>query len=103
MTIMACFHPLEAYQAGFTEAGKPRFVFNISEAVRRPDGTPVKVIHIPCGQCIGCRLDRSRDWAIRCVCEADMYRKNCFVTLTYDEEHCDVSLHKAHLQKFFRD
>lgn len=44
-------------------------------------------ITLPCGQCIGCRLERSRVWAMRCVHEAKMYKENCFITLTYDDEH----------------
>ena len=30
---------------------------------------------VPCGQCIGCRLEKSRQWAIRCVHEATPYIK----------------------------
>lgn len=43
-------------------------------------------VTIPCGQCIGCKLERSRQWAIRCVHEASLYDKNCFITLTYRDE-----------------
>lgn len=42
---------------------------------------------VPCGQCIGCRLEKSRQWAVRCVHEAQMHQENCFITLTYDDEH----------------
>jgi hypothetical protein len=41
---------------------------------------------VPCGQCIGCRLDRSRQWAIRCVHEAQMHEESAFITLTYSPE-----------------
>lgn len=47
----------------------------------------VKIQRIPCGQCIGCRLDYSKDWATRCMLEAKEYKNNWFITLTYDEEH----------------
>lgn len=40
---------------------------------------------IPCGQCIGCCLDYSRDWANRGYLESLYYRHNYFITLTYDE------------------
>lgn len=36
-----------------------------------------------CGQCSGCRLERSKQWAIRCVHEAQLHEVNCFITLTY--------------------
>ncbi len=59
---------------------------------------------LPCGQCIGCRLDRSRQWAIRCIHESSQYTDNCFITLTYDDEHLphDRSLVKSHFQKFMK-
>lgn len=42
---------------------------------------------LPCGQCIDCRLDYARQWAIRCVHEASMHPQNSFVTLTYNDEN----------------
>lgn len=42
---------------------------------------------IPCGNCIGCRLDYSREWANRGYLEAKCWKQNYFVTITYDEEH----------------
>lgn len=41
---------------------------------------------VPCGQCIECKLERSRQWAVRCVHESKMHKQNCFLTLTYSEE-----------------
>jgi len=59
---------------------------------------------VPCGQCIGCRLERSRQWAIRCVHEAQLHNQNCFITLTYSDEYVPVgrSLVKADFQKFMK-
>jgi hypothetical protein len=48
---------------------------------------PDDPIELPCGQCVGCRLERSRQWAIRCIHEAKMYENNCFITLTFSPEH----------------
>lgn len=51
---------------------------------------------IPCGKCIGCRIDKARDWAVRISCEAltSKYR-SWFLTLTYDDDHMfDLSLDK---------
>lgn len=72
-------------------------MFKRSEAV----GSEVRV---PCGQCVGCRLERSRQWAVRCVHEASMHDHSCFVTLTYSPEHVpsDGSLNKKHCQDFFK-
>lgn len=53
-------------------------------------------MRVPCGRCIGCRLERSRQWAVRMMHEASLHEDNCFLTLTYDEEHLpyDGSLDK---------
>ncbi len=42
---------------------------------------------LACGRCMGCKLERARDWAIRCVHEAQMHEENTFVTLTYNEKN----------------
>ena len=42
---------------------------------------------LPCGRCIGCRIDRSRQWAVRCIHEASLHQQNSFITLTYDHGH----------------
>lgn len=44
-------------------------------------------LRVPCGQCIECRLRRSREWALRCVHEASLYDVNSFITLTYADEY----------------
>lgn len=76
---MACYHPEVAYRSreGRNSNGKWPLVFN-----RRQGFDDMKVI-IPCGKCVGCRIDKSRDWATRCILEASMWDENCFITLTY--------------------
>lgn len=61
-------------------------------------------IDLPCGQCVGCRLERSRQWAVRCVHEASLHEKNCFITLTYNKENlpADQSLDVKHFQDFMK-
>lgn len=61
-------------------------------------------MRVPCGQCMGCRLERSRQWAIRCVHEAQMHDENCFITLTYDDENLPPfgDLVKSDYQKFMK-
>lgn len=80
---MPCYHPLTAYRskAGQGANGKWPLVF------RPQDGYTDLPVTVPCGRCIGCRLERSRQWAIRCVHEASLYEQNCFITLTYSPEH----------------
>lgn len=50
-------------------------------------GLGPNVQKVPCGKCIQCRLNYSREWANRCVLESRFYEHNAFVTLTYDNEH----------------
>lgn len=79
-------------------SGKRSLVFNKSK------GFADRPVKIPCGQCIGCRLERSRQWAMRCVHESKLYSDNCFITLTYDDRNLPKhgSLVKDHLQKFMK-
>lgn len=53
------------------------------------DGNRVisEFIDIPCGNCIGCRLEYSRQWADRCIMELQEHKSAYFLTLTYDDAH----------------
>jgi hypothetical protein len=96
---MPCYSPLQGYRAKFVNpTGKRPIVFNPNAGFR---DLPVTV---PCGRCTGCRLEYSRQWAIRCVHEAQMHEHNAFITLTFDQENLpdDHSIRKEHLQKFFK-
>lgn len=83
---MPCYHPISAWQLlnVKTKNGKPSISFKNPYA--RPSKDRVG-IQVPCGQCIGCRLERSRQWAIRCVHEAYGHENNAFITLTYSPEN----------------
>lgn len=61
-------------------------------------------VTVPCGKCIACRLNHSRDWATRIVHEASLHAENSFLTLTYSDEHLPdpPSLHRSHVQGFFK-
>lgn len=97
---MPCFKPLTGYKAKWVNpsTGKRPIVFNRNEGF---SDLPLKV---PCGRCIGCRLEYSRQWAIRCVHEASLYEDNAFITLTYREEEIpeDRSIKKDEVQKFIK-
>ena len=96
---MVCYFPLQGYRAkSVNESGKRSVVFS-----RKAGFIDLPVV-LPCGRCVGCRLERSRQWAIRCVHEASLYSDNCFITLTYSDDHLpkDGSLHVDHFQKFMK-
>lgn len=40
-------------------------------------------LRLPCGRCIGCKLDRCSTWALRCHHESKLYKSNYFLTLTF--------------------
>lgn len=81
---MPCYFPLKGWLASDVNgSGKRSVVFKKSEALCAAE------VSIPCGQCIGCRLERARQWAVRCVHEASLYEDNCFITLTFDDQFLD--------------
>lgn len=61
-----------------------------------------RLVPVPCGKCIGCRLDHAKEWAVRCVLESLDHVDNSFITLTYDEQHVPKHLVKAHLSGFMK-
>lgn len=89
---MRCFHPLTAFRLA---DGQVSF---------REHSDVVQQLSLPCGQCIGCRIDRSKAWAVRIMHEASMHDGSSFVTLTYNDEHLpeDGGLHYVDFQKFIR-
>lgn len=90
---MPCYSPLTAYKCFSGEV-----VF--SEHKTKGDYTDLQ---LPCGQCIGCRLERSRQWAMRCMHESQMHKENTWITLTYDEDHIPKrGLKKSDFQKFMK-
>ena len=103
---MPCFSPLQA-KFKILPSGKKSVSFSSSNSKLFIKGLKLMGddnLTLPCGQCIGCRLERSRQWAVRCMHEASLYERNCFVTLTYDNEHLpkDRSLNKKHFQDFMK-
>lgn len=81
---MPCYKPLKAYrsQEKSPETGRHLITFNSTKNLI--EGSSLK---LPCGQCVGCRIDRSRAWAVRCMHEAQMHPENAFITLTFSNEH----------------
>jgi len=96
---MPCYYPLEGWRAKSPNLnGKYPVVFK--QKLAQIDD-PIK---LACGQCIGCRLERSRQWAMRCVHESTLHSENCFITLTYSSEHLPTnqSLRLQDWQKFMK-
>lgn len=103
---MTCYHPMILYKSknGISaKSGKTPLVgLNYG-------GDPTKPVQVPCSKCWGCRLERARQWAIRCMYENQMHKKSCFVTLTYDDKKDGITyggeaytLYPRHLQLFLK-
>lgn len=75
---MTCYFPIDCWRI----FGESKLSFRPS-----PRANVTEKLQVPCGQCIGCRLERSRQWAIRCIHEAQLHPHNCFITLTFAPEH----------------
>lgn len=105
---MTCFSPIQAFQ---TDSG---------DVVFSERGSIARSLQLSCGRCIGCRMARSRSWAIRCVHESQMHALSSFVTLTYKSlpagfwcdrcesfinsgslHYCDYQLFMKRLRKWF--
>lgn len=91
---MPCYYPVRAYMSLTPGQGVTFKRGSHSGAA----------VDLPCGQCIGCRLERSQSWAIRMMHEAQCHKENAFLTLTYSDEKLprDYSLDKSHFQKFMK-
>lgn len=81
---MTCFHPIECWLCSNPGDETKTVLFNHLKCRRFEY---VKKIQVPCGQCVGCRNDRAKDWAVRCMHEAQMHNQNCFITLTYNDSN----------------
>lgn len=106
---MTCYKPLKGFIVGKTKNGKPQYKITSYDVnhVEIQHGLPVDVYsdvvssysqksvfdfqEIPCGHCIGCRLDYSRQWADRCLLEMKNHKSSYFVTLTYDDFHVPIN------------
>lgn len=92
---MSCMHPMWAMKRYNPIEGKWEVKF-ISKKEDEDDRNKLlllainhgaRLLELPCGQCIECRLAKSREWANRCMLEAKEHKHNYFITLTYDNEH----------------
>lgn len=102
---MSCNHPLKAWPIGLTPNGKTQYKitnYSVNHLEKRNgvwytcntdflssfrDASVLEFVQIPCGKCVGCRLDYAKQWANRLMLELQYHKEAYFVTLTYDDEH----------------
>lgn len=134
-SILTCYHPkLRIEMIGKTEKAEDGHLYHPAIIIPADKESELlekyKDFHanyrkqiIPCRNCIGCRLDYSREWANRGYLESKKSEDNYFITLTYDEEHLPIdesittsegktytrseewkgNLRPEHLKKFIHD
>jgi len=84
---MPCRSPLQGYKLP-----------NGSFSFNRTNSTGL--LTFACGMCRDCRLSKAREWAIRCYHETAMHERNCWLTLTFEND--PVTVAKTDLQVFFK-
>lgn len=89
---MVCYHPIKAFIVGVTPEGKKIHKFvkkeeNLVECIYLNGKLITEYDLLPCGKCIGCRIERSRQWATRMMLELRYHEKACFITLTYNDDN----------------
>ncbi|UDN67482.1 replication initiator protein [robinz microvirus RP_30] len=78
---MSCVRPIDGYRV------KGGGVIVVQRGGRPPHTAVSRVPYaLPCGKCIGCRMEKARQWGIRCLHEAKQWSQNSYVTLTYNDE-----------------
>jgi len=91
---MACYYPIHAFRS-LTPGEGVHF---------KRTSHSGEAITLPCGQCIGCRIDKANSWAIRLMHERHMHEDSMFLTLTYSPEHLpeNGTLVPKHFQDFMK-
>lgn len=79
---MPCYHPIKVNKKGYVDLR----------------------VEVACGRCIGCRIDKARDWQVRLLHESKLHHSSVFATLTYDDEHLPFrgSLVERDMQLFYK-
>lgn len=82
-----CLSPIHAERQEF---GRPKFTYHGE-------------LRLPCGKCIECIKKRASEWALRAKHEISLHNENCFLTLTYDDEHLPSNfIIKSDFQNFLK-
>lgn len=96
---MVCFHPKTAWQNPTGSLTEPSQIYYQKKKISFREVKGWNKIEIPCGHCIGCKLDSASMWGTRCTLEAKNWKNNCFITLTYNNEHLPHNKDKPTLRK----
>lgn len=103
---MACYHPNKVFQIGTKDNGKADLMFcgySVHHVECDAKGNWQRVYNdfdsnyrhkavyayteVPCGNCIGCRLDYAKAWSERLMIELQTHKSAYFATITYNDAH----------------
>lgn len=89
---------MKAWVYGKTDSGKDNYVF------KQPEDIQSEPHLLPCGKCLSCQIDKSKEWAVRGFHESQCHLENSFVTLTYNDENLpkNGTLLKSDLTNFIK-
>lgn len=102
---MKCGNPVLVFVNG--DGGRYFRHFDLTKKEKLPNAWQV----FNCGKCLHCRKKRSYELACRCVLHASLHKRNCFLTLTYDEsqngyhnnfEYADIQKFKKRLRRKYQ-
>ncbi len=98
---MPCYRPITAYRS---RAGRNKETGKWPITFKLQSGYKDLALNVPCGQCIGCKQESSRQWAMRCILEASQNKDNTFLTLTYNDDNIPDrgSLNKTDIVLFMK-
>lgn len=89
---MPCYHPVKAQRTG---DGRVTMVHSSSRLFS---------FMLPCGKCVGCKLEYSRQWAVRGLHEKKMHEDSMYLTLTFNDANVPAnnSLSRRDMQLFLK-
>lgn len=108
---MTCFNPKTIYIRNSTPLEFQTWSEQDQHKFNRATFKPKKgfiPIQVPCGDCLGCKLDHANMWATRCVLEAQNWPISCMITLTYNDKNLPKTkdgkptLYKKDVQDFIK-
>lgn len=84
---MSCLNPLNLIQQ---EPNQKGIIIKPNKTILNQNWKTMTLIQ--CGKCIGCKLNKSREWATRITLETkENPKNNWFLTLTYNNEHLPLN------------
>lgn len=92
---MSCYSPLIGVYKGLKSDGKKNIVIYSRDTIcsdafkfqEKIVGEERVLYTIPCGKCLGCRSDLSKEWSDRLILESLYHDNAYFITLTYCNEY----------------